>query len=179
MKYIVFDLEATCWEYDNPGLVQETIEIGAVKVNRYGEIEDTFSRFIQPIIHPYLSPFCLKLTNIDQSIINGAEKFNRVVEDFQNWIDIYDGEYQLCSWGKFDKTQLIQDSELHRLEHDWLAPHVNMKKQYARIKGFNKPIGLRAAVKRERFEFTGTPHRAIADAENTCKIFQRYIEEWE
>ena len=44
MNFIIFDLEATCWEGKPPNMVQETIEIGAVRINPYGEVEDTFNR---------------------------------------------------------------------------------------------------------------------------------------
>ncbi len=177
MNYIIYDLEATCWEYETPGLIQETIEIGAIKVNRYGKIEDRFDRFIKPNLHPYLSPFCLKLTHIEQEVINGADSFERVVEDFQNWINVYE-EYRLCSWGAFDQTQLQQDCRMHKLDDDWLDPHLNLRNQYARIKN-KKPSGLKQALKKERFEFTGIAHRAIYDAENLSKIFIKYFEEWE
>jgi len=111
MKFIIYDLEATCWENKRSRKV-ETIEIGAVKLNEYGEVESTFCKFIKPIINPFLSPFCMNLTSISQVQINQAEKFPEVIEAFQDWIGIYDEEYLLCSWGKFDQTQLIKDCDI-------------------------------------------------------------------
>jgi len=178
MKYIVYDLEATCWEGNTTGRQQETIEIGAVKLNRYGEVLDSFSRFVKPEIHPFLSPFCLHLTQIDQADINRASKFPSVIEDYMDWIGLEE-EYILASWGNFDRIQLERDCKLHRLEDDWLINHINLKKQYARLKRINNPIGLKKAVKKEGFEFTGMHHRAIADAENLTKIFGKYLEDWQ
>ncbi len=177
MNFIIYDLEATCWENSHPGLVQETIEIGAIKIDRFGHIIDRFDRFIKPDLHQFLSPYCKKLTKIDQSVINAAEKFDRVVVDFQDWIDI-EQEYRLCAWGKFDQTQLVQDCQLYNIEDDWLDPFINVRNQYARIKN-GKLLGMQSALRKERFEFTGTAHRAIYDAENLSKIFIRYIEDWE
>lgn len=180
MNFIVYDLEATCWEGRPPKMVQETIEIGAVKVNRYGEVLGQFSRFIRPAINPNLSFFCRKLTSIDQVDVNRARPFSEVIEDFQEWIGIYDEEeHLLCSWGGFDKKQLIQDSNLHDLEYEWIEDyHINLKKQFHEIKRWNKPKGLKRVVEHEGFEFTGVYHRAISDAQNLAKVFIKYVDEW-
>jgi 3'-5' exoribonuclease 1 len=178
MKFIIYDLEATCWE-DRRSRKAETIEIGAVKLNEYGEVESTFCKFIKPVIHPFLSPFCMNLTSISQIDINRAEKFPEVVEAFQDWIEVYDEAYLLCSWGKFDKTQLIKDCELHDVEDDWLEDYINLKSQYADMKNLNKPYGLKKAVKREGFEFEGIHHRGIDDAYNLAKIFGKYFDVWQ
>ncbi|MCC6410310.1 MAG: 3'-5' exonuclease, partial [Saprospiraceae bacterium] len=42
MHYIIYDLEATCWENTPPGYIQETIEIGAFRINPYGEVRGKF-----------------------------------------------------------------------------------------------------------------------------------------
>jgi len=178
MNFIIYDLEATCWEHKHPGLIQETIEIGAIKINRYGEIVDRFDRFIKPDLHPYLSPYCLRLTKIEQTVLDSAEKFDRVVTDFQDWINIYDEDYRLCAWGRFDQSQLIQDCKLHGLEDDWLEPFINLRNQHARIKN-SKLLGMQQALNKERIEFTGIKHRAIYDAENLSKLFLKHIEAWQ
>lgn len=180
MNYIVYDLEATCWDGRPPGLEQETIEIGAIKLNRYGEVTGSYNRFIKPILNPFLSPFCKNLTTITQEDVDKALTFPSVINEFQDWLGLYDDdEYHLCSWGSFDRTMLIRDCELHRLEFDWLDAHINLKRQYHRMKRLHRPCGLRNAVKKEGFEFTGIPHRGISDAENLTKIFMKYLEEWE
>lgn len=180
MNFIIYDLEATCWMGRPPGLEQETIEIGAVLVNGYGEELGSFNKFIKPIINPTLSSFCKELTSITQSEIDRADTFPTVIEEFQDWIDQFDGiHYLLCSWGSFDKKMLTRDCELHELDFDWLDPHINIKKQYQKYKGLHRPCGLRAAVKKEDFEFTGVQHRAIADAENLAKVFIKHLDVWQ
>jgi 3'-5' exoribonuclease 1 len=178
MNFIIYDLEATCWE-DPQGRVSETIEIGAIKINEYAEIKDTFSQFVKPVVHPFLSPFCINLTSITQVDVNRADKFYAVIQDFQDWIDIFEEEYLLCSWGNFDKTQLIKDCQLHNMEWEWLEEHINLKAQYQDIKKLTKPYGLKKAVKREGFEFEGTHHRGIDDAYNLAKIFGKYVDVWQ
>lgn len=179
MQFIIFDLEATCWQGRPPGTTQETIEIGAFKVDRYGDVQSYFNRFIQPILHPQLSLYCKQLTQIDQVDINRAASFPEVIEDFCDWIGIYDEEYLLASWGGFDQRQLQRDCALHRYEEEWLEPYIDLKRQYAEVRGLNKSKGLKNVVEKEGFEFTGQHHRAIHDADNLVKVFQKYRDMWQ
>lgn len=179
MNYIIYDLEATCWQNLPKDKVQEIIEIGACKVNGYGEYLGSYNRFVKPVINPLLSGFCQDLTSIQQEQINRADTFQKVVEEFQDWIGIFDEDYLLCSWGDFDKKMLIQDCELHDLEFEWCEKHINVKKQYIKFKGFRRPIGLKRATIKEGFEFEGIHHRGISDAENLTKIFKKYLDEWQ
>lgn len=178
MNYIIYDLEATCWRGRPPHGVNEVIEIGAYKLNEYGEVLDMFNSFIRPTVNPRLSGFCTQLTTITQKDVDRAGVFPKVSEQFQDWIDIYE-DYKLCSWGKFDKQLLKNDCTLHKLEDEWLEHSVDLKNQYHRIRNMNKYTGLKTTLDREGFEFTGVHHRAIADAANLCKIFVKFIDEWE
>ncbi len=162
-------------------MVQEIIEIGAVRINSFGEVEDTFNRFVKPVINPNLSLFCRQLTTIEQEKINRAAIFPKVIDDFQDWAGIFDDEedYLLCSWGNFDRKMLVQDCQLHRIESDWTTPHINLKRQYHDMKRLGRTRGLKSAVSVEGFDFTGQPHRGIDDALNLAKIFVKYLDEWE
>jgi len=179
VNYIIYDLEATCWENRHTRLQQETIEIGAICINSYCEVTGSFNRFVKPIMNPYLSPFCMQLTSITQEEVNRASTFDVVSEEFQDWIGIFEEPYALCSWGDFDQKLLVADCQLHHVDADWLDTYANLKKQYARLKNLGKPIGLMRAIRREGFEFEGTHHRGIDDAENLSKIFMKYFEEWD
>lgn len=176
MNFIVFDLEATCWE-NRLKRQSEIIEIGAMKLNEYAEVVDTFSSFIKPVVHPFLSPFCIQLTSITQVQVNRAAKFYTVITEFQDWISMEE-EYLLCSWGDYDRKQLIKDCEFHEIDSFWVDEHINLKAQYQKIRGLNKPIGLKKAVTVEGFEFDGVHHRGIDDAYNLAKIFGKFFDEW-
>jgi inhibitor of KinA sporulation pathway (predicted exonuclease) len=178
MNYIIFDLEATCWLGRPPKGMNEIIEIGAIKVNDYGEAVSRFTRFIKPSINPVLSDFCKKLTSISQDDVDRSKLFPNVVEEFMDWIGVDEESYYLISWGKYDKQQLMQDCGLHRLDVEWLKMHYNLKPAYREIKNLKDEPGLKKAVKLEGFEFTGVHHRAISDAENLAKIFIKYFKEW-
>ncbi len=179
MDFIVFDLEATCWLGRPPQGITEIIEIGAVKYNGYGENLGTFNKFIKPTVNPTLSPFCTRLTSITQENVDRAQTFDRVIEDFMDWIDIYTDDYLLCSWGKFDKTLLQNDCILHKVEFEWLESHIDVKKQFRTYKRSKDEYGLKKSLRLEGLEFDGTPHRAISDAENLGKIFCKYLDIWQ
>jgi 3'-5' exoribonuclease 1 len=178
MNYIIFDLEASCWLGRPPQGLNEIIEIGAVKVNDYGEVDSTFMKFVKPTINPVLSDFCKRLTSISQMDVDKSLTFPFIIQDFMDWIGVGEESYTLISWGKYDKHQLVQDSELHRLDIDWLEHHYNIKPTYRALKNLKDEPGLKKAVKLEGFEFTGIHHRAISDAENLAKIFIKYFKEW-
>jgi inhibitor of KinA sporulation pathway (predicted exonuclease) len=179
MNFIIFDLECTCWEGRPADKTMEIIEIGAVKLDEFGDYMDSFTRFVRPKIHPVLSNFCQQLTSISQIDINRAEPFPYVVEDFMEWVDIDADNYWLCSWGGFDKRQMAADCTLHEIESAWTDFHLNIKQQYLDYKGIRRPIGLKKAVEREGFEFTGIHHRAISDAENLAKLFVKFRDVWQ
>ncbi len=179
MNYILFDLECTCWKGSPPELAMEIIEIGAVCVDDFGEVVDEFQAFVRPVVNPILSGFCRELTTIQQTDVNRAKTFPNVIEPFLDWANISNGEeYYLISWGAFDKKQLQKDCALHRLKSDWTEKHLNLKELYREKKRFRSGIGLAKAVEIENLVFTGTHHRAIADAQNLAKIFIKHFGTW-
>lgn len=178
MRYIIYDLEATCWRGRPPHGINEIIEIGAYKLNDYGEVLGVFNKFVKPTLNPILSDFCKSLTSIKQEDVNRAKTYPAVIEQFQDFIEIENDDYCLCAWGKFDVQMLSINCNLHKLDTDWLDLNINVKDQYARIKGEQKLGGLKNTIKMEGMEFTGIHHRAISDAENLAKIFIKYIDEW-
>ena len=176
MNYIILDLEATCWK-DRSIKPNEIIEIGAVKINEQGEILDEFCAFVKPKINPVLSDFCKALTTITPAEIDAADDYPNAIERFKKWIDIAD-DYLLCSWGFYDKSQFTKDCNLHGLDTGWLKNHISVKHQYAEINALKKPLGMGAALKREKLKLEGTHHRGIDDARNIAKIFLVYLGEW-
>ncbi len=181
MNYIIYDLEATCWQYDFEarGKREEIIEIGALKINEKGEIIARFESFVQPSFDLELSDFCKSLTSISQEQVNEAPYFPEAVKGFKEWIGLGENtNYLLCSWGSFDKSALFNNCRMHGLESDWVKQYTNLKNQYPRIKRIGREMGLKRAVAAEGFEFEGIAHRAISDAENLAKIFIKYMPLW-
>lgn len=172
-QYIIVDLEATCWPKPH-AQTSEIIEIGALRMSREGEVVDEFSQFVKPHLNPVLSEFCINLTSIAQEMVDGAAAFPEVVSTFQSWIREGGETYSLCSWGFYDRKQFSQDCELHELNTDWLHPHMSIKHQYAELNQLARPVGMAAALKREKLSLVGTHHRGIDDARNIARIFKIY-----
>jgi inhibitor of KinA sporulation pathway (predicted exonuclease) len=176
MNYIIFDLEATCWEqWDRSD--NETIEIGAVLI-RDKEIVSSFEQFVRPIKYPILSDFCKGLTSIRQEDVDQATYFYDVIQDFRKWIAYQDDDYLLCSWGFYDRKQLESDCQLNRIETDWLASHISLKHQYQEIRQLKRAVGMKGALAIEGIPLEGRHHRGIDDARNIAKIFLKYYDRW-
>jgi inhibitor of KinA sporulation pathway (predicted exonuclease) len=104
-KYLlIVDLDATCCD---AGTIErqesEIIEIGAilVRLNNKREV-GLFNKFIKPVRHPKLTPFCSKLTRITQADVNNTKRFKDVMVALEQWLRPYDGNYLMCSWGNYD-----------------------------------------------------------------------------
>lgn len=178
MNYIILDLEATCWLGKPPKGINEIIEIGAVKINGYGEVKGYFSKLIKPEVNPVLSGFCKKLTGIKQEQINVADGFVKVIEQFHDFIEVENNDYVLFSWGNNDRPYLESNCKLHNIETNWLTPFVDMREKYLGFNGNKKKSGLKHIVESEGFEFEGDQHSAYVDAYNLSKIFIKYLDEW-
>lgn len=169
MRYIIVDLEATCWEYVRDFDRMEVIEIGAVELPA-GDSPPTreFSRFIRPVAEPQLSDFCQRLTTIRQKDVDRADYFWAVFPAFLEWIG--DEPFVLCSWGGYDLTQFRTDCGRHRLAFPAsFERHVNLKKEFARLLGV-KQCGMERALAHAGLPLTGTHHRGIDDAWNIARL---------
>lgn len=169
MRFIIVDLEATCWEdvrdYDR----METIEIGAVELlSADGAPAREFARFVRPVVEPELSPFCRRLTTIRQRDVDAAEGFGAVFPAFVAWIG--PDPFVLCSWGGYDLTQFRGDCARHGLALPaTFERHVNLKQEFARAFSV-KPCGLERALAQVGMTLEGTHHRGIDDARNIARL---------
>lgn len=172
MHYIIFDLEATCWEHRGKIEDMEIIEIGAVKMEPSSfNIISEFQSFIMPINNPVLSDFCIKLTSITQQQIDIAKNFYEVFPSFIDWIG--NDSFQICSWGEYDLNQLRVDCQRHSIKLPDLIEknHRNLKAEFSAL--FNrKPCGMKKALKHLKINSEGIHHRGIDDARNIAKIAQ-------
>ena len=177
MKYIIVDLEATCWK-SREGRKNEIIEIGAVCVDDNKEIIGEFVQIVQPLLNPVLSEFCISLTTITQEMVDEGVDFKTALSQFTEWINSYEDDYLVCSWGHYDRVQFTNDCYLHNLSTDWLQNHISLKHQYGKIKLLRRPVGMKVALKKEQIKLEGVHHRGIDDAKNIAKIFIKYFDSW-
>jgi len=169
MRYVIVDLEATCWEGGSNIEKMEIIEIGAVTLaSGQGPVSEEFSAFVRPAIEPILSDYCMQLTSIRQADVDDADDFKVVFPRFIDWIGTK--PFTLCSWGAYDLKQFRVDCERHSIAlPDSFLQHINLKQQFANLKGI-KPCGMAKALKVLGIKLEGTHHRGIDDARNIAKI---------
>ena len=171
MVDIILDLEATCWP-SNSGRTQEIIEIGALKLDKYGNIISDFKSFVRPNLFNILSDYCKELTGITQEEINSAPFFAGIFPKFLNWIIETGLEYRIWSWGLYDRKQFNADCEEHQLKTDWLdGKHYNLKKEFQKARTHRRQVGMKKALNILNLKLEGSHHRAFDDAINISKIF--------
>lgn len=168
--YLVIDFEATCCDRGTvPRREMEIIEFGAVIVDAEFRIVDEFQRFVRPQRHQTLTPFCVALTSIAQSDVDAAPTFPECLAEFAPWLRPY-RDVAFCSWGDYDRDQLQQDCEYHRIPNPVSAPHRNVKRLFSERQQLPKKYGLAQAVARVGARFVGTHHRGIDDARNIAAL---------
>ncbi len=172
-KYIVFDIETTCWENDTKE-ARELIEIGAYAVDSSFSIIGSFEKFCKPLINPKLTEFCINLTGITQDMVNSAEDFKKVLPEFTEWINSF-GNIELISWGNYDKSHLLFENKrvgLNNADFTKIAEkHTNLKKEFE-IKYNVQNCEILAALNILGQEFEGSLHRGIDDARNIVRILK-------
>lgn len=169
MRYVIVDLEATCWEGRSNLERMEIIEIGAVILeSNMGPILEEFNAFVRPVIHPELSEYCMHLTSIRQQDVDIADNFKLVFPRFIDWIGTQ--PFNLCSWGAYDLKQFRIDCERHKISLPAsFSRHINLKQEFGNLMGI-KPCGMAKALNILGIRLEGTHHRGIDDARNIAKI---------
>jgi inhibitor of KinA sporulation pathway (predicted exonuclease) len=169
VRYVIVDVEATCWEKGTTPRRPEIIEIGAVILAPATfEVTHEFASFVRPVAVPAVSEFCQRLTGIDQAHMDAADDFAAVLARFLEWIG--PDPFVLASWGAYDPKQFEVDCARHRIQFP--APfrrHLNLKKAFADLRGI-KPCGMKQALRLLGIPLDGTHHRALDDAKNIARI---------
>jgi inhibitor of KinA sporulation pathway (predicted exonuclease) len=171
--YVIVDLEATCCDQGMiPREEMEIIELGAVMLNGGDlKIESEFQRFVKPVRHPRLTPFCMKLTSIRQRDVDQAQPFPQVLSEFADWVAQFPN-HLFCSWGDYDRKQLEQDCRFHDLPFPFPGRHKNIKQAFSDYMRTRKRFGVGRALRKLGIERIGTAHRGIDDARNIAAILQ-------
>lgn len=121
--FIVIDLEATTNRFSGESAIdpdsdsgnefEQTnnfiIEIGAVYVSSELKIIDQFSALVRP--EESITPFIEKLTGITQAMVDTAESWPVVSQQFESWILQYAQrlkDVKLCAWGNYFDIPLLR-----------------------------------------------------------------------
>ena len=183
MKYIVLDLEwnrpENVTEIDNPGLVFEIIEIGAVKLDQSGRIEDGFSELVNPQVYRTLNAVTGQLVHLDMEELKKGSPFREVMQRFLEWCG--KEEFMFCTWGNADLTELQRNMEYYGMEPLSHGPirFYDIQKIYAYIYEEDKKAKrtLEYAVDFLGIEKEDSFHRAYGDACYTGKVLNRMLKD--
>ncbi|PRQ01280.1 3'-5' exonuclease [Enhygromyxa salina] len=176
--YLVIDLEATCDNRDAvPRREMEIIEIGAVLLDTASfEPIAEFQRFVRPVRHPVLTPFCRQLTSITQAEVDDAQGFVAVLDELREFMG--DDQPLFCSWGNYDRGQFGLDADFHQVELPFNDEHLNIKQAFSDTLGTRKRFGMAKALDKLGLPLVGTHHRGIDDARNIARILPFAIGAW-
>lgn len=173
---LIIDIEATCSKREEvPRDEMEIIEIGAVVVDETGVVLAEFQSFARPVRHPQLTTFCQELTTISQQQVDEADDFPSVMAKFGDWIGDHGGKATFASWGDFDRKQFHRDCEFHQVGYPFGTAHRNLKVEFAKAQGLNRPKGVGGALASLGLRFQGTAHRGLDDARNIARIYAKGI----
>jgi inhibitor of KinA sporulation pathway (predicted exonuclease) len=178
MRYVIVDLEATCWEKGGTRDQMEIIEVGAVQLaTGRGPVTDEFARFVRPVAEPVLGDFCTRLTSISQADVDDADTFPIVLSEFERWIG--PEPFVLCSWGAYDLGQFRADCARHDIPMpDSFERHVNLKEEFSRVFGV-RICGMSKALAHVGLQLQGTHHRGIDDARNISRLAELVLPQLE
>lgn len=169
---LVVDVESTCWEKDSdrgPDEVSEIIEIGVTLINLSTlDIESTESILVKPI-NSSVSEFCTSLTTLTQSQVDEGITFqvacnllrSKYVADQRTW----------GSWGDYDRNMFEKQCANLGIRYPFGIRHINLKNQFAVLRGLSKELGMDRALQSIGMELEGTHHRGSDDSKNIAKLF--------
>ena len=180
MNYISLDLELNNdpnGSTPDPKIIQVGISIGSLADG----IKLTKSWFIDP--GEALYPFITVLTGITQyEVDEQSVSLKTVADEISQLIKEYKCFVNPVTWGCGDAAKLIKEFKLHgvyfphfgRRELDVKQIHVFQMLSL----DLSPNSSLSSCVKRHKMTFAGTPHRADCDAENTLRLFFKFMNDY-
>lgn len=183
----LIDLECTCDESDKykkivsqmPRDEMEIIEIGCSIVNEKGDLKNTFTVFVKPVIHKDLTDFCKTLTHIKQEDVDNGLNLSVALNELDKFL-ISNNVQVWSSWGYFDKNKIISESQSKKIDmsQSFLLslPHSNLSLIVKNYRQINKKCGVRKTMNSLGLKFEGEQHRAIYDTINMARIVNKINE---
>jgi inhibitor of KinA sporulation pathway (predicted exonuclease) len=174
MRFTTIDLEMA---QPSNKIIQIGACIGTVPT---GEILGSISCFVK--IDEPLTPYITNLTGITDGML--TEQGTSLLEAFAKVMEMhrkFKGHKSVIQWGCGDVYLLKKDlfaAGLSPKEWKWGYRHFDAKTLYqARClaRGVTMKGGLSPAMENMGLQFEGTQHNAMADAQNTFKLFCKLI----
>ena len=152
-------------------LVNEIIEIGAVKLDTHMQPCEELKVFIKPSVIPVINPKILDITKIN-------------IEDLENGVHFIEGLNKLksmvskgdiiCSWAKDDIAEIIRNANYYGYNDlSWIDNYLDIQEYVTKILGFRKSLSLKNALKALKIKVDeGALHDALNDSIYTAHVFK-------
>lgn len=177
MNSIVLDLEwnqAASRDKEDPGLVFEIIEIGAVKLDEYGNQISSFSCLIRPVVYTELFYRVREVVGITmQQLEQEGVLFSEAMERFWKWCG---EDVSFFTWGNMDLTELQRNIAYFGMKNPFPFPlfYYDVQKLYSLqcLDGHTR-VALDGAVENLQLTADRPFHRAVHDAFYTGQVLRR------
>lgn len=152
-------------------LVNEIIEIGAIKVDKYMQPIDKMKVYIKPSVIPVLNPNILDITGIKEENLKNGLSFIEGIEKLKEMVD--EGDI-ICSWAKDDIVEIIRNANHYNYRDiSWIDQYLDLQEYTTKILGFKKSLSLSNALKYLKIKFEGDKlHDALNDAVYEFNVFK-------
>lgn len=180
MDYIILDLEwnqsARGKNFEKKEIPFEIIQIGAVKLNEYGKVQDVFNAVVRPTVYRKLHSAVKEVVALtDEELKNGLS----FQEAFAKLMSFCGDTYIFCTWGSQDLWQLQQNMQYYHIENAFpkVMKYYDVQKLFSIVFEDGK---LRRTVEHAvdvfALEKDMSFHSAVNDARYVAKLFQRLME---
>lgn len=181
--YCVIDFEGTCEEKNPNDYIHEIIEFPAVLLDAVTlEKVSEFHKFCKPQDKPELSQFCQNLTGITQEMVDNADTFPGVLDNFDQWLKKHElgSEYKFAvvTDGPSDMKRFFSEQcqlcsiPIPKYARKW----INLKKLYRNFYKV-KNLTLGDMVNNLGLKFEGRPHCGMDDARNIARVLRKMVQD--
>lgn len=154
----------------------EIIEIRGVFLDiEHRKIVEEYQTFVKPVLFPKLSTFCKELTTITQQEVDQGCSLLDAVLQLQKLT--MEHEALFCSWGFYDRNQFQESAQRFGVPYPFGEKHLNLKLAHQQFYGYQRKMGMKAALNFHRIPLSGTHHRGIDDARNITKIVIQMLQD--
>ncbi len=181
MNYIVLDLEwnqsAKGKNYERKDLPFEIIQIGAVKLDEKGDVQDIFNCVVRPLVYKKLHSAVREVVALTDRELKQGVSFQEAFLHLMQFCG--DEDYIFCTWGSQDLWQLQQNMFYYHIENAFpkVMKYYDVQKLFSIVFEDGQ---LRRTVEHavDVFEFEKDLmfHSAVNDARYVARIFRSLME---
>lgn len=152
-------------------LVNEIIEIGAIKVDMYMKPLEQLKVYIKPSVIPVINPKILSITNIKKEELENGVSFKEGLDQLKNMV--HKGDI-ICSWAKDDIAEIIRNANHHGYNDlNWIESYLDIQEYATKILGKKNILSLKNALQQLQIKVDENKlHDALNDSIYTLSVFK-------